>query len=313
VGPKLRITTQLAEAASGTQVWASRVDRRTREIFDVQDEVVEGVITALASNLRQVEVSRLRRKPPQDLQAWELCARATAAYYDDVSGAEFEASVQLLRRAVERDPDFAHAWGLLGFFTALKFPVGVSSDRAADIEKSLSCTARVLELSPGDPVLLTFRSSALQYAGRPQESLPLLERSLRVNPSGSLTHLYCGRRFMFTGKPDRALEHFERPHQLNPGAGYAEMYHALASLFLGRFGEAARVAEQTVQLADQMAWACFALMIPRQAPGQDEAAKCALLHLRRVASGWTPEFVETFLREREQGSRPVALRAPRFS
>ncbi len=86
IGDRLRITVQLIDTASGAHVWADRIDRPVAEIFAIMDEVVDGLVTALCSNLGVAESHRAARQRPEDLQAWALCAQAEVLCYPTFRG-----------------------------------------------------------------------------------------------------------------------------------------------------------------------------------------------------------------------------------
>src|SRR5262249_18440627 len=120
-GNRLRITAQLVEAETGNHVWAERYDRDIGDIFAVQDEITERVVTAIEPELYAAENIRSRRKPPESLDAWECVIRALSAIGQWTREANAEAE-QLCRRAIAIAPDYgqAHsllAWALLQSFT----------------------------------------------------------------------------------------------------------------------------------------------------------------------------------------------------
>jgi len=77
-GKRVRITAQLTDAATGAHLWADRYDRDLTDIFEVQDEVVERIVGALAVTLTQGEQQRLRRHGTSNVEAYECWLRARA-------------------------------------------------------------------------------------------------------------------------------------------------------------------------------------------------------------------------------------------
>jgi hypothetical protein len=69
-GDRIRVTAQLVEAETGSQVWAERYDRDIADIFAVQDEITEAVTIAIAPAIANAEQQRAMRKPPGSLDAW---------------------------------------------------------------------------------------------------------------------------------------------------------------------------------------------------------------------------------------------------
>ncbi|MBI2801646.1 MAG: hypothetical protein HYX63_15470 [Gammaproteobacteria bacterium] len=298
LGERLRITAALVEVATRNEIWSGREDRTLAEIFEVFDDVIEALVTALASHLKLAEDIRHRRRPPEQLDAWALVARASLAYFTmgTVSATE---GLRMVERALELEPDYAYAWAIFGFLTALKFPSGRSTDRAADVETSLAATRRALALDPHDPWALTAHAAAMQYAGQAAQSLGYLVRSLRANPSDVLTHCYYGRGLMFSGEPERALAHFARFKRLNPndpGAHQAAMYHAIAIVFARRWVEAEVIARDAVTASGgRNPWSWTMLAIALGALGRETEARVAIADVLRGAPHWSREFVETFL------------------
>lgn len=195
---------------------------------------------------------------------------------------------------------------MLGFLTAFRLPLGLSEDRQVDIDESLRLTDRALALEARDPYNLVAKAIALQYGGRPGESMPYLQRALRLNPSYVLAHCYYVRGLMFSGRPAIALAHFERFNRLNPndpGAHMAGMYHAIALAFLTRWAEAEAVARGSLAASGgRNPWSQVFLMIALGGQNRDEEAACVHDDLARVAPHWDRAFVDGFLRECQEDS-----------
>jgi adenylate cyclase len=74
-GNRVRITAQLADAASGHHLWAENFDREIGDIFAVQDEITTAIVQAILPELELSERERARRKPTDNLSAWEAYQR----------------------------------------------------------------------------------------------------------------------------------------------------------------------------------------------------------------------------------------------
>lgn len=77
-GNRLRINAQLIDATTGNHVWADRYDREITDIFDIQDEINQAIIGAVAPEFVSAELKRTRQKDPADLSAWECVMRGRA-------------------------------------------------------------------------------------------------------------------------------------------------------------------------------------------------------------------------------------------
>jgi adenylate cyclase len=106
----VRVTGQLIEAESNRHVWADRYDRTLDDIFAIQDELTMSVVAAIEPSLRQAEIERVKRKRPENLDAYDLALRAIPHVYPAMpDGAAM--ALPLLERAIEKEPDYALAHG----------------------------------------------------------------------------------------------------------------------------------------------------------------------------------------------------------
>src|SRR3954463_9051695 len=94
---RVRITGQLIDASSGTHLWADRFDGSLDDIFDLQDQVTASVVGAIAPKLEQAEIERAKRKPTQNLDAYDYYLRGLAAVHKWTKEANDEALANLSR------------------------------------------------------------------------------------------------------------------------------------------------------------------------------------------------------------------------
>ena len=73
---RVRVTAQLIDANKGVNLWADRYDRDLANIFELQDEITNRVIDSVGSQIIVAEAARVQRKPPQNIEAWDLVMRA---------------------------------------------------------------------------------------------------------------------------------------------------------------------------------------------------------------------------------------------
>src|ERR1019366_7442134 len=91
-------------------LWAERIDGGVGDIFDLQDQVTESVVGAIAPAVEKAEIERAKRKPTESLDAYALYLRGLAGFYLANRQANAEA-LRLFNSAIEVDPDFASAYG----------------------------------------------------------------------------------------------------------------------------------------------------------------------------------------------------------
>lgn len=192
-GTQLRLSTQLVEAPAGTLVWSWTSQVELRDIFQLQDSLVSGVVESLALPLTAGEHQRLAHDAPNP-SAYDLFLRANelGRSLEGVGGAN-----ELYEQCVAKDPGYAPAWAQLGRSRWLSDKyMGGSAEKLASAD---SAFRRALELNPDLPLAHNLYSQVQVEQGRALEALKrLLGRSgsTRNDPElfAGLTHAcrYCG-------------------------------------------------------------------------------------------------------------------------
>ena len=114
VGDRVKISAQLIDARTDTQLWATTFERSLTDVFAVQSEVALNIVNQLKAKLSSAEEAAIKQKPTNDLIAYDLFARAkvlieSTVYSSRVKDSLFEAA-QLLDEATARDPTFLRAF-----------------------------------------------------------------------------------------------------------------------------------------------------------------------------------------------------------
>ena len=111
-GDRVRITAQLNDTATGSHIWAEHYDRDLIDVFAVQDEITDAIVTAIEPQIYAAENFRSRRKPPNSVDAWDLVMRALSHHWR-VTRPDSVAAQALLEQAIAIDPNYGQALALL--------------------------------------------------------------------------------------------------------------------------------------------------------------------------------------------------------
>src|SRR5437868_8575393 len=119
-GTRLRLNAQLIDARTDTHVWAEEYDRDLNDLFAIQSEIAQKVAERLHAKLSASEKASIEERPTQDLVAYDFYVRAVSLIYNAQlpSQANFvdrSEAVDLLNKAVARDPNFFLAYCQLAF------------------------------------------------------------------------------------------------------------------------------------------------------------------------------------------------------
>jgi adenylate cyclase len=110
-GSRVRINGQLIDTSSGAHMWADRFDGGLEDIFDLQDQVTASVVGAIAPKLEQAEIERAKRKPTENLGAYDYYLRGLAGVHQWTKQG-CEDALSNFYRVIQLDPTFAAAYGM---------------------------------------------------------------------------------------------------------------------------------------------------------------------------------------------------------
>jgi TolB-like protein/class 3 adenylate cyclase/Tfp pilus assembly protein PilF len=245
-GSRVRITGQLIDTSTGAHLWADRFDGALEDIFDLQDQVTASVVGAIAPKLEQAEIERTRRKPTENLDAYDYYLRGLAAFHQWTKEGNDDA-LSNLYRAIELDPNFASACGMAARCYAQRKGSGWITDSAHDVAEAAKLARRAVALGKDDAVALCTAGFALVHLGEDIEyGDALISQALVLNPNLASAWLFSGWAKASLGEPEVAIEHVTRAMRLSPNDPLKfSMFCALglAHFIAGRYTQALAVAE----------------------------------------------------------------------
>ncbi len=275
---RVRITTQLIDAATDEHLWSETYEREFSDIFAIESDIAMNVANALEAEFSLEEQQRIEEIPTDSPEAYALYLRATSIIYEDPSfpGVTLNRSrlESVLLAAIELDSDFALAYsGLARVYAtlgeealtleyahkALEFDpdLGLAYSAMASMyrrtgryDEALDVSEQGVQLSPADPGVLLGYASALVAAGRGEESLRVVDRVMELDPASALSFMDVGLTRWLAGDRDGGLVAMRRCVELMPEASsaYPRIILGMMEITLGDRAEA--VAQ--VQLAERL-------------------------------------------------------------
>jgi len=241
-GNRVRITAQLIDAASGAHLWADRFDGSLERVFELQDQVAVSVAGIIEPTLQAAEIRRVAERPTNDLTAYDFYLRAlphASFFFAKDRNAQ---ALDLLGRAIERDPGYGPALAAAAWCHAQLDVNGWADDREANRLKGIDLARRALQVAPDDPEVVGPAAFVLGWYGQDIDAaVGLIDRCLDLNPSSARSWYWSAVLRLFVGTPDLAIEHFETSMRLNPRDRFGAPLSGIggALLFSRRFEEAA--------------------------------------------------------------------------
>ncbi len=242
---RLIVNAQLVDGRDSNHVWAQRYEIGACEIFRSQADICARIAGTLFAEMRQTEEAASLRRPPANLDVYELTLRGMA-HKHQFTKAAYAAGRAELEQAVALDPDYAPAHIYLGYLQILDIGIGISGTAdPAEMPGAIAHIQRGVELDPSLAVGYQALSVAFAFIGQVDAQLRAAERSLALGPGDAENITFLSWALINAGRYAEALPAIERAMLLNPRPPvYYFPMLALALYALGRFDEAAR--SQTV-------------------------------------------------------------------
>jgi len=306
-GERVRITGQLIDAGTGVHIWAERFDGVLGDIFELQDQVASSVAGVIEPTLFRVEAERIRRKPTENLDAYDLYLRAVAAVLKGTPEGVSEA-LALAKRAIAIDLSYALPAAMVGFCRHLQRLRGVGPISEADIAEAVSLARHAINVGKDDPGALwmggwVLATLAFDHAA----GLNAIERSLALNPNSHWAWLHCGWLRGFANRPGPAIDAFERSIRLSSLADGWSSAGGLgfAHLLSGRYESAVEWANRALHVQPRATFICGSKAAACGYLGRGNEARECIQRLSNFISGFTT--ITAFKRELGKFCSPAAL------
>ena len=301
---RVRITSQLIDATTGSHVWADRFDGVFSDIFDMQDRITEQVVAILEPQIRRAEIERARRARPEDLDAYDLYLRALPHVYA-MRPADNTRGLELLAESMRLDPTYVPAKAFAAWCYEQRVTRAWPTLEPSDAENAISLARATIDADSGDANVISIAGFVLVMVGRQFEAgLAALRDSVELNPNNAFVLMNAGWAEVFAGSLDRSQVLLERARALSPrdpAAFYVLTGLAMTHLLDGHWEQAAALAVESAALYADWDATFFVLAMALADGGRSEEAQRALdrllelmptasvSHYRRVLPVRTPE------------------------
>ncbi len=217
-GPKVRIATQLVDAASGTSLWAGSYDRafNSESILDLLDDVVPRIVATVGDTqgiLAHSMTEALRSRDPESLTPYEALLRSFG-FHQHISAEEHLAGVISLERAVKQEPDRADCWAMLSWLYRAEYSHNYNP-RPDPLARSLEAARRAVALAPSNQLANASLASAFFFRREIGSFRAAAERALALHSMEGYITAFLGMAFAFSGDWERGCALADRATQLN--------------------------------------------------------------------------------------------------
>jgi serine/threonine-protein kinase len=306
-GERVRVTAQLVDASTDTQLWTESYDRELRDVLALQDDLARSIAHEIRIKVTPQERLRLTSARPVNPEAHEDYLKGRY-YWNQRTPDGLKTGLKYFQQAIAEDPGYALPYAgladcyvLLGNLGVLELNVAVPNAKAAakkalelddklaeahaslgmaslydhldwrDAEKELKLA---IELNPNYASAYQWYGNTLAVIGRPEELLQNAKYAVELDPLSLIINSYLGRAYYLLGHYDLAIQQCQKTLKMDKDFPVAHLFLGMAYTQKGRHSEALAEIRKAVELSGESPAMIAVLGYAYAAAGRrDEALK----------------------------------------
>lgn len=294
---RVRVSAQLVDAESGRQLWSERYDEQGHDIFAIQDNIIETVVTRLAIEVDTAEKERVMVRETENAEAYDHYLRGRKEF-EAYSKEGSDAAKKEFLTAIELDPGFARAYSWLGYTHLHDWREGWSPNLDQSLQAAFDNALKATKLVPDD--YYTHWTLAQVYADRQEFTAARGEYDIALSQNSNDPDMLVNIAEMvaFQGDGESAVNQIKDAQRLNPKFPPWYLWSLGIALFEARrYDEAVATLEQISDPANE-AYIILAVCLAKL--GKPIPREELMARLRVKSPDWTPEYIAEMPFEKEE-------------
>ena len=216
-GNRVRVTAQLIDARTSQHIWAEKYDRALVDIFDVQDEIMREIVSALDVEILAGEQSRFWADGTSNVKAWEYYRQARDLFSQYRSESHTDV-IRLGKKALDFDPEYSAAWHLMaGCYFHIEDDVRNSESERIDAKKhSREALEKSLECDPTNPDAWSLRAMHFLTEGNFDQAAEDTNKAAAMGPNHAIVMASSAAVLTKCGYPELGLQRIRKAMRLCP-------------------------------------------------------------------------------------------------
>jgi TolB-like protein/Tfp pilus assembly protein PilF len=281
-GNRVRITGQLIGATDGYHLWSETYDRQLEDIFAIQDDIAQSIVTALKATLAVDEGEKLVTATTENVEAYTLYLKGRFQY-NKYTEASLRRSLELYAEALEESPDYARAWAGIADSWMILADDWVAPEKAYGAGKEAA--ERALELDPELAEAHTSLGKIYTWHDWDFTRAELaLRRAVASNPNYTGAHWTLGTLLPAVGRLEEGLREMRTALKLDPLSAEYSQWTARFLLYQRRAADAIGESHRTLELDPAYPRAHLTIGLARLLEGKPEAGLESLRRSSEVSS-----------------------------
>ena len=282
-GDRIRVTAQLVEVNTDTHLWSETYTRQLDDIFAVQDEIAQAIVSALKVTLTGGEQPSIDSRATTSVEAYNKYLLGRHLWSQRSAG-PILASTKPLKEAITMDANYGQAWEALADAYVLIPEYGAGSvdqyiplaheaiERALainpesahalttsayikfmydyDLKGAHADFAKAIQIDPGYATAYQWYGELLAVEGQFDAALQQLSMARIADPLAPIIPHVMGWILAFTDRTDEAYAYYEQALEIDPYFSTAIGNLTTLNMKTGRFEEARALAREQATISE---------------------------------------------------------------
>ncbi|MBI3800450.1 MAG: tetratricopeptide repeat protein, partial [Deltaproteobacteria bacterium] len=295
---QVRIVAQLIETASGGHLWSERYDRPLKDIFALQDEIVQKIVTTLKLQLTLWEQGSLVRKRTDNVEAYDYFLQGVEFSYRLTKETNTQAR-RMFEKAIELDPQYANAYVTLGMTYFFDWFLQWDRD-PQNLPRAFDLARKAIALDDSLPSAHRVLGLLHLFQYRHTQAIAEVERAIALDPNFADAYWTRGDISILMGQLEEAIKSIKKAIRLNPrsstfylnslGAAYSE---------LGWQEEAITTLKKAIARNPNYLIAHLNLVLAYSRAGQEEEARAEAAEVLRLNPNFSLETLSQTIPQKD--------------
>jgi TolB-like protein/Tfp pilus assembly protein PilF len=252
-GNRLRVTTQLIEAASGYIFWTNKYDEDLKDIFAVLDDISLDIAKDLSGKLSPEQMAEVRTTRPANSQAYQCLLKGRHFHYRYMyykRWEDFKAAEEMYKKTIEFDPNYAESYAHLSelYNDHIHYNPGEREKYEHLVEENID---HALDLDSNSVVVQAIHTILIQD---PEKKCLALRKILNRDPNHFGINLQLGIQLRNIGLERHSLPYFDKANEVNPVDQWAYAARGLSYTYIGELEKAEQDFKFALQIEPDDYW-----------------------------------------------------------
>jgi adenylate cyclase len=310
-GDRVRITAQLIDAINGHHLWAKRYDREFNDIFALQDEITDKILTSLQVKLTEGEQAGVWRKRTENINAYEKFIKGLEHFRLWTKDGNLLAR-RLWEEAIEIDPQYTAIYVSLAYTYSRASLWGWSKNPKASFQRAEELAKKALALDDSNPDTYALLGNLSLWKGQYDQAVSFGEKAVNLNPNGSDVAGLYALNLSAAGRQKEAIAWFKKSARLNPiTPAWVLQYLGRAYILAGKYEDAMAVLKEILARNPEFLGGHIYLAAAYSLAGRDDDARTSTEEVLRIDPKFSLEGYSKLLGFKDEADKRLLMNAMR--